>query len=205
MLLDHMLQTMKQIQNERLQLPIFYESPIALRFEIGDPNLSTDQALYIRQALWRASFLYDAIETPDILLWVLYRTSDNDTDDITALLDRFCTIANLPNPAEVYEQETIDSDGEPLVRIFFLWDMRQTPPNMEQLLGGIIQTDFAGFLELASAVFFFDTTNDVLFHLYDDRGLDIVASDRQSLLTLYQKCPNWLLDYDRKRMDQIFS
>ncbi len=205
MLLNRMLQTMQRIQNDRLQLPIFYESPFALRFEIGDPHLANDQPLYIRQALWRAKFLYDAIAQPDILLWVLYRTKDSNTEDIPKLLERFCTLAHLPQPAQVYQQETTDSDGAPLVRIFFLWDCQDTPPDVVSLLDGIIQTDFSGFLELASAVFFFDTQNALLFHLYDDRGLDIVAAEKQSLLELYQKCSNWLLDYDRKRMDDTFS
>ena len=33
MLLESVFETLRRIENERLQLPIFYESPIALRFE----------------------------------------------------------------------------------------------------------------------------------------------------------------------------
>lgn len=39
MLLESVFETLGRIENERLQLPIFYESPIALRFETGDPSL----------------------------------------------------------------------------------------------------------------------------------------------------------------------
>jgi len=39
MLLESVFETLRRIENERLQLPIFYESPIALRFETGDPSL----------------------------------------------------------------------------------------------------------------------------------------------------------------------
>ena len=39
MLLKRTFETLKQIGNERLQLPIFYECPFSLRFETGDPDL----------------------------------------------------------------------------------------------------------------------------------------------------------------------
>ena len=39
MLLESVFETLRRIENERLQLPIFYESPIALRYETGDPSL----------------------------------------------------------------------------------------------------------------------------------------------------------------------
>ncbi len=135
---------------------------------------------------------------------MLYRTPDMDSD-INELLDRFCKLARLPEPAEVYEQETVDRDGEPFTRIFFFWDMEETPPKTAALLDGILKTDFAGFLELSSAVFFFNTQTPFLLHLYDDRGMDLVAADKTLLSPFYEDCHNWLLDYDLPRMDKIFA
>jgi hypothetical protein len=57
MLLERTFHTLKIIGNERLQLPIFYESPVSLRFETGDPDLEiflTEKQLnpkYLRSAL----------------------------------------------------------------------------------------------------------------------------------------------------------
>lgn len=65
MLLESVFETLRRIENERLQLPIFYESPIALRFETGDPSLDIflDKThlnpKYLRSAFWRVSFLYE--------------------------------------------------------------------------------------------------------------------------------------------------
>lgn len=67
MLLESVFETLRRIENERLQLPIFYESPIALRFETGDPSLDIflDKThlnpKYLRSAFWRVSFLYEKI------------------------------------------------------------------------------------------------------------------------------------------------
>ncbi|WP_418203477.1 DUF3885 domain-containing protein, partial [Anaerotignum faecicola] len=92
MLLESVFETLRRIENERLQLPIFYESPIALRFETGDPSLDIflDKThlnpKYLRSAFWRVSFLYEKIAPFDTLLWVLYRTPDLETD-VTAIID----------------------------------------------------------------------------------------------------------------------
>lgn len=101
MLLESVFETLRRIENERLQLPIFYESPIALRFETGDPSLDIflDKThlnpTYLRGAFWRVSFLYEKIAPFDTLLWVLYRTPDLETD-VTAIIDRFCTLTHPP-------------------------------------------------------------------------------------------------------------
>lgn len=203
MLLERATITCQKIGNERLQLPIFYESPIALRFEIGDISLSTASSVYFRAAYLRAAYIYHQTAPFDTLLWILYHSADTETD-VQTLCQQFCEIAHLPMPAEIYTQETIDMDNEPFTRIFLFWDMETTPPNIDKLLQAIIHTDFHGFRELSSAVFFLNTTDHILYHLYDDRGLDVVAETKESILPLYQQFQNWLLDYDRKRMQSIF-
>lgn len=204
MLLERVTTTLQKIGNERLQLPVFYESPVALRFEIGDPTLSTASPVYFRSAYLRASYIYHQTAPFDTLLWVLYRDDDTQTD-IQTLCQQFCDIAHLPLPAEVYTQETMDTDDEPFTRVFLLWDIKTTSPNMDKLLQAIIHADFRGFHELSSAVFFLNTTEHILYYLYDDRGLDVVAETKESILPLYQQFQNWLLDYDKKRMQAIFS
>lgn len=40
----------------------------------------------------------------------------------------------------------------------------------------------------------------ILYHLYDDRGLDVVVTDKMTLQPIYQNYHTWLLDYDREAM-----
>ena len=210
MLLEKVFETLKKIGNERLQLPIFYESPVALRFETGDPSLDIFlhethlNPNYLRSALQRVSFLYTKTAPFDTLLWVLYRTPDLETE-VDAIIEQFCSLTHLPSPAEVYQQETRTADDEPMTRIFLLWDMQKTPPHIASLLEGILHTDFNDFRELSSAVFFFDTLRHLLFHPYDDRGADVVAERAEDIRFLYEDCKNWLLDYDLERMQQLFE
>ncbi len=212
MLLERTFETLKKIGNERLQLPIFYECPVSLRFETGDPELEiflTEKKLnpkYLRSALWRTSFLYEKTAPFDTLLWVLYRTPDVDSD-VDEIIDRFCRLTHLPSPAEVYQQEVTTAAEEPMTRILLFWDMEDTPPKIQPLFEEIVHSDFKGlgFRELSSAIFFFDTTRHLLFHPYDDRGLDIVGKSPEDIRYLYEGCRNWLLEYDMERMKNIFE
>ncbi len=93
MLFEKTFETLKKLGNERLQLPIFYESPVALRFEIGDPTMDPlldglhPNPRYLKSAQWRASFLYEKTAPFDTLLWVLYRTGE-ETETVPDLLER---------------------------------------------------------------------------------------------------------------------
>ncbi len=212
MLLERTFETLKKIGNERLQLPIFYESPVSLRFETGDPTLDIfldEKHLnprYLKSAQWRAAFLYEKTAPFDTLLWVLYRTPDLDTD-IDEIIEKFCRLAHLPSPAEVYQQDVTTASEESMTRILLFWDMEQTPPRVAPLLEAIMSCDFKGlgFRELSSAVFFFDTTRHLLFHPYDDRGADVVAEKTDNIRFLYKDCQNWLLEYDIERMKTTFE
>lgn len=212
MLLERTFATLQKIGNDRLQLPIFYESPVSLRFETGDPTLEIflDEThlnpRYLKSAQWRTSYLYEKTAPFDTLLWVLYRTPELDTD-MDEIIEKFCRLACLPAPAEVYQQEVTTAAEEPMTRILLFWDMEQTPPQIAPLLEAITSCDFKGlgFRELSSAVFFFNTEKHLLFHPYDDRGVDVVAEKTEDIRFLYKDCQNWLLDYDIERMKQTFE
>jgi hypothetical protein len=44
----------------------------------------------------------------------------------------------------------------------------------------------------------------ILFHPYDDHGMDIIGNNRVVLEQIYTKFNDWLLDYDRLTMDEYF-
>lgn len=45
----------------------------------------------------------------------------------------------------------------------------------------------------------------VVFHMYDDRGLDILAPRADVRRPLYEQFSDWVLDYDRERIDATFA
>ncbi len=53
--------------------------------------------------------------------------------------------------------------------------------------------------------FIINKTKSIILNLYDDRGMDVISSNREALIPLYQSHNEWLLNYDRERMDLVFS
>jgi hypothetical protein len=41
--------------------------------------------------------------------------------------------------------------------------------------------------------------------MYDDRGLDIIAADKETLRPIYLTFNNWILEHDRKEIDKQFE
>ena len=74
--------------------------------------------------------------------------------------------------------------------------------NYKRILSRLVYLDF-GFA--GPEVYFVNKTKNIIFNLYDDRGLDIIASEKKDLKNTYQKFNNWILDYDRKQIDALFK
>ncbi|RJF87697.1 DUF3885 domain-containing protein [Oleomonas cavernae] len=57
----------------------------------------------------------------------------------------------------------------------------------------------------AFKIYLVDPDRKVIAHVYDDRGMDVVALEPDTLRPLYRQFQGWLLDYDRSRMDAVFA
>ncbi|MEH6930498.1 DUF3885 domain-containing protein, partial [Priestia megaterium] len=54
-------------------------------------------------------------------------------------------------------------------------------------------------------IYFINLSKKMIFHLYDDRGCDILASNKESIRFLYEEYNNWILDYNREEIDLLFT
>lgn len=197
-----------RIGMDNIALPIIYNCLVAIRFEIGvgEPyrycRLNND---YVRAALQRAYTIYqNAPGTFDTLLWIIHPYGKNTEEK---LLDRFCRIISLPLPQERYS-ETLPPNEErddPVEEVRCYWDLQVHTANIEKLFKEIVKADFGGFRELTSSVFLFDTDLNLLFYLYDDRGLDVAAASRETIAPLYRSFCKWILEYDRECIDRTFT
>ncbi|WP_235354788.1 DUF3885 domain-containing protein [Bacillus sp. FSL R5-0432] len=50
-----------------------------------------------------------------------------------------------------------------------------------------------------------NVSKKMIFHLYDDRGCDLIAAEPERLRPVYEGLQHWLLDYDRPQMDRLFT
>ena len=85
--------------------------------------------------------------------------------------------------------------------------------NYRNILAAIGNTDFPsrqprldknGFLS-SKEIYFVNIDKKLIFNMYDDRGLDIIAADKESLRPIYENFNNWILDYNRNEIDKQFE
>lgn len=50
-------------------------------------------------------------------------------------------------------------------------------------------------------VYFINLNRKTIFHVYDDRGCDLLATSLETIRDVYVKYNEWILDYDRKETD----
>ncbi|MEZ4919952.1 MAG: DUF3885 domain-containing protein [Saprospiraceae bacterium] len=82
--------------------------------------------------------------------------------------------------------------------------------NYQQILTAIGHSDFPGWkprldqhrFGTTKEIYFIDINSSMIFNMYDDRGLDIIAPDIQALKPIHSAYRDWLLDYDRELMDE---
>lgn len=197
----------------KLEHPIFYNAPVGIRFEIGgdesiyldvDDNEHIMNLKYVSEALTRAKTIYENLpKKPDIL-----RIDGYPNKKVTEekLVLSICEEGKLPLPHEVVAAPfQWDEDDEVITQEQLYWDLNKFDFSPNTLLEEIVKADIGGYSGFASSVYFVDTTNDILYHLYDDRGLDVVAKSRESLYDIFTQFNNWILDYDREKINRIFS
>lgn len=201
-----------KLKNPNLKHPLFYNSPIGICFEIGsevpvflESEYSKEIVLnneYIKLALQRAKAIYNELpQPPNILRIDIYSNEIGQRNEYQFVMDRLRRI--LPAPHD-RRRVNIERDEEQLTVVQLYWDLSGIDFLPDLLLKEIIKADIGGISSLVSNVYFANKEEVFLFHIYDDRGADLIAEDKETLHPIYQKCNKWILDYDRKKIDSLF-
>ncbi|WP_432352930.1 DUF3885 domain-containing protein [Sporosarcina sp. A2] len=53
-------------------------------------------------------------------------------------------------------------------------------------------------------IYFLNQTRNIIFHLYSERGCDIIAADKEELRVLYETYNDWIAEEHRERRDAMF-
>ncbi|HEM3939108.1 TPA: DUF3885 domain-containing protein [Streptococcus suis] len=74
--------------------------------------------------------------------------------------------------------------------------------DLNALLREIVKADHGGFNYLSSSVLFLSSQDNIIYHCYDDRGVDIAVLDDDKRLELFTDCHDLLFDYDMEEMER---
>ena len=182
--------------NLKLEPPLFYNWPIGIRYEIGMPN-RTDLTSYLQGCYKRAITLFDEInEIDDQIVMVIdvFNKKVGSRNILPYLKDKKNKRVRLEH---VLMEELV------VHRFSFVGTKNEI--YYKQLVKKICDKDFYSFMRKKDyIVYFINLDKKTIYYLYDDRGCDIIASDRNNLRHLYEKYNEWILDYDREEIDKIF-
>lgn len=194
----------------RLKMPLFYSWNYGLRFDLQSGDTSTDE--YFEEVTRTASTIFQtAFANSDHVYLVLldwkYKRRKIRFGNFT-----FKQINKLRKAEVYYSKEKglyypddnydvaiikLTSDRINFKNIFTAIGHSDFPPRQPRL-------DNSRFLT-SKEVYFVNIENKLIFHMYDDRGLDIIATDKETLRSIYEKHNDLILGYDRERIDKQFE
>ncbi|HFU4370708.1 TPA: DUF3885 domain-containing protein [Streptococcus suis] len=189
-----------QLKDDPLVGPFFYSTPLALRFEIGpvDEAEELSRAIYLERAYARAVELFkQASSEYDYVLLSLLRQEDRDIDTYLWHFSSKFNFDKVPEP-ELIEVE--DWTGEVLFFERYLFPVAGR--DLKAMLKEIIRADHSGFNYLSASLIFLSSKEKVLYHCYDDRGVDVAVVDDDKRRQLFTDCHDLLFDYDMEEMER---
>ena len=131
------------------------------------------------------------------------KTNTYEKEIIENFISSVMSATGLTQPQETKIERAV-SGGDEVERSFLCWKLKDYNP--QKLMKSIITADLgSGNDFLTSSVYFVCTKDNVLFHLYDDRGADLVADKKEKIYNIYNRLNHLILDYNRERIDSIFN
>ncbi|PIC62843.1 hypothetical protein CSV79_15000 [Sporosarcina sp. P13] len=193
---------------------LFYDCKNGIRFEISE-SVFYDEPGFLKQAFERSNALFDAVfadEDKILLVTNVYTNSTNDFLRRTKLnvYPKYIENKSLLHNMKFETNPNLHGD-EDLMTHRFVLSCEKSDIRYRKLLRAICHEDFRHSSTIMKNqqgsgydIFFINITKNMIFHLYDDRGCDVVAADRESIRYLYERYNEWILDYDRETIDAKF-
>lgn len=197
--------------NTPLESPLFYNAPIGIRFELGVPYRGIDDPAYFTNICMRSSMIFREVfkQDDDILAVVKsYRSvepyiSYNQGEDVFPKYIKNKQFISRIGSVEIerHMEENGDLSGISYQHALLC---KRDDIDYVGILKAKAHQDFAIRPYISDAVFFINLHKHIIFYMYDDRGVDLVAENKERLWPIYTKFNDWILDYDRERIDKIF-
>lgn len=207
---------MQALKMEELPHALFYHFGFGLRFELayGGEYKNGDHIPSFLQAIDRARAIREAV-LPDvhkITVLLSHPGLKRNKTKKRHVKSELCGLG-LNDPVIEYvgtvaqeDQFEIADTGGDRYRHWFIF-RPSTPADIDRLIWGRIALDLYWLKSRLEAVqvYMLDLERKIILQVYDDRGMDVVATRVQPLRPFYRKFSNWILDYDRERIDKVFT
>ena len=211
------MQTYRQFLQEnfaglKLKIPLFYNWKYGLRFDLQDEYQSTDDDKYFAEVVRRAAEIFETAFNASDRLFFVFKDCRNYREKIRFANYAFRQINKLTKN-EIYYTRENNLYNPPSVHNVAIINLTADRINHKNILTAIGNTDFLSRqprldnkgASTGKHIFFVNINKRLIFNMYDDRGLDVIATDKETLRPIYEKYNDWILDYDREQIDKQFE
>ncbi|HEX4321151.1 MAG TPA: DUF3885 domain-containing protein [Acidobacteriaceae bacterium] len=201
-----------------LRPPLFYEWPVGIRFELGT---NQDGMSYDDVVLHRACTLYETVFYPGDLSYIVSGAAQYTSirpSGIKTKSGRYRTFSGtvfqlskryslgLSGPAGRYRLVTDEDEDTREITTLRWTNIEPRRIDYKRILQAKANADYYMRRPRTSdRVYFVNRTRNIILHMYDDRGLDLVAPKRSDLQAIYDAHKSWILEYDRTRIEKTFQ
>lgn len=203
----------KQFPTIELKSPLFYNSPIAIRFDLGGNFFLEIEKEKVENVIYRSMTLFKALSSnmDDVFIVTFVDCWDEEPiayveEVVTKTINKIIKSNSYKINKNQQEYRYKEDDDNDIVTFRYWTKVKVLNLDVEELLRGKIYSSISE--EEYSSIgdlFIINSSNNTIFHLYDERGLDIVSQKKKTIFNLYKDFGMWILEYDRKRIDEIFN
>ncbi|MGP7819667.1 DUF3885 domain-containing protein [Niallia sp. 01092] len=213
----------ENFENLPLRTPLFYSWKYGIRFEISIPGVKHEDKRNLQQIKERSTGIFNKAfnDTDEMLLVTDIYSEKHDTflqKRPTKVYQKYVKRKEVLKKLQyrllpsVFSEEGFEEDNEDMVTHRFVLSCKKKDIRYSQLLSAISYEDFPHPTRILKNhyrpgydIYFINVTKKMIYHLYDDRGCDVISSNKEDLRLLYEELNNWILYYDREQIDQLFK
>lgn len=198
--------------NLKLRPPLFYNWNIGIRFELGNPEENNKEE-YMERVYERALTLFKSLHSLNDEIMVVANVHHAGEENILnrRKLKVFSHYVKSKDFLFRLKHKVIPYVFEDVYEIYDFETHRYTLSckvsdlKYFNLIKAICNHDMDIKPKIYHDVFFINRNKDTVFHIYDDRGCDVIATDKETIRSLYGGYNDWILDYDRHSIDKLFD
>lgn len=193
---------------------LFYKWTVGIRFELNAnhwPNVEWEAVLR------RACALYEAAFKPGDLGFIVsghefefepkglsVGKRPKLRDSVFALSRKYSL--GLHGVAGRQRLTTYQDRVTRIVSTFQWTEIEPLQIGYSQILRAVMHRDFPSQRpRIADYVYFVNRTRNIVLHMYDDRGMDLIAPEVSDIRPIYDVYKDWILDHDRERIEGLFD
>ncbi len=192
---------------------LFYHNANGIRFELGDStllkNIGLDDPNYLESAYRKALTLFEAIHAPsDLITWIVQVSPYKRTSGWKPVVHSGF-VKYLKSPSFRYRLRCDRTPQYVEEHPYATYTLSLTCTRQEihypALIRDICSHDVTDRPSFIHRTFFFNPRRKSLFHIYDDRGCDLIGETPDAIRDLYDDYKHWILKHDKNTIDQTFS